>query len=310
MKLVTLVTEYLKHLKALGRAHYTIRNVRNLLLRFIAYLEQEDITEAGELTAEVLEEYQQELAFSLTSKGTPLTLRSQQKALCTVKGFTRYLYEKDYLVQDPGRKIKLPKQPKYLPRSILSTKEINQIMTGPNMRTLLGYRDRVVLEVLYDTAVRRSEVANIRLSDLDLEDGFIRVKGKGEKERVVPVSRKVSELIKTYLIGIRPELAREKGQDPGWLFLNDKGERIHLHTVWTLVKRSAKRAEITKNVTTHTFRHTCVTHMLRNGAPIRHLQEMLGHESLETTQIYTRVTINDLKEVHRKYHPSEQIKED
>jgi len=310
MKLAELLSEYLRHLKALGRASYTLRNIRNLLLRFLGYLEEEGVTDAGELTAEVIEEYQQELAFSFTSKGTPLSLRSQQKALCTVKGFTRYLHEKDYLLSDPGRKIKLPKQPKYLPRSILSTEEIDQIMTAPNMRTLLGYRDRLVLEVLYDTAVRRSEVAHIRLTDLDLEEGFIRVQGKGDKERIVPVSRKVCELIKTYLIGIRPELAREKDQDTGWLFLNDKGDRIHLHTIWTLVKRSAKKADLTKNVTPHTFRHTCVTHMLRNGAPIRHLQEMLGHESLETTQIYTRVTINDLKEVHRKYHPSEQMKED
>ncbi|MFZ2630836.1 MAG: tyrosine-type recombinase/integrase [Desulfosalsimonadaceae bacterium] len=121
------------------------------------------------------------------------------------------------------------------------------------------------------------------------------------KERVVPLSKGVCELIQNYIRFIRPALVT--GTDHGYLLVNDKGGRIRVHTIWKNIKHCARLANLKKNITTHTFRHTCATHMLRNGAPIRHLQEMLGHASLESTQIYTHVTINDLKEIHAKYHP-------
>ena len=142
-------------------------------------------------------------------------------------------------------------------------------------------------------------------SDL-LDSGYIRVIGKGNKERVVPMSRRVCDLVLNYIRFIRPALLKEP--DHGYLMVNDKGGPMRTHTVWRIVKACARQAHLKKNVTTHTFRHTCATHMLKNGAPIRHLQEMLGHESLESTQIYTRVTINDLKEIHAKYHPGAQMK--
>jgi integrase/recombinase XerD len=174
------------------------------------------------------------------------------------------------------------------------------------MRTNRGYRNRIILELLYDTAIRRAEVANIRLSDLDLNAGYILIHGKGDKDRVVPVSVRVCELVQNYILMVRSNFVSD--EDPGYLILNRWGQKMDPNAVWAVVKRCANLAGIKKNTTTHTFRHTCATHMLKNGAPVRHLQEMLGHESLESTQIYTHVTINDLKQIHAKYHPSETIK--
>lgn len=301
MKIRDVIPDYLTYLAAIDRSYHTIRDARYTLRNFAKYLENVQAYYIEHLTRSVIEDYQEELAFSLTAKGKPLSIRTQIKRLCVVKGFTRYLQEKDYCVHDPSLKIKLPKEPRRLPRSILNPSEIKKLLKTPDLRTNQGYRDRVMIEILYDTAVRRAEIAGIKVHDIDFTAGFILIRGKGDKERVVPLSAYVCELVRNYMLAVRPDYV--KGKDTGWLFMNDKGQKIHVHTVWMIVKRNAKKSRIGKNITTHTFRHTCVTHMLKNGAPIRHLQEMLGHESLESTQIYTHVTINDLKEVHAKYHP-------
>jgi integrase/recombinase XerD len=146
-------------------------------------------------------------------------------------------------------------------------------------------------------------VANIRLSDLDLSAGFIRIHGKGDKDRVVPVSYRVCELIQKYLLFVRPAFVKEN--DSGHLILNRSGRAMAANGIYIIVKHYGRR--IKKKVTTHSLRHTCATHMLKNGAPVRHIQELLGHESLESTQIYTHVTINDLKQVHERFHPSQTL---
>lgn len=306
MNIKDLIPEYLKYLKTVNRSYHTIRNAGFMLRNFAGYLEKDQIAGISGLCREVIEDYQQELAFTQTAQGKPLSVRTQVKRLCTVKGFTRFLKEKDFCVSDAGERIRLPKEPQCLPRSILTHAEINQMMNAPDMRTNTGFRDRVMLEILYDTAIRRAELSQIQLADLDLAAGFVKVCGKGDKERVVPVSATVCELINNYILAVRPALLN--GKSSNWLIVNDKGDQIKVHTVWKNIKACARLAGLKKNITTHTFRHTCATHMLKNGAPIRHLQEMLGHESLESTQIYTHVTINDLKEIHARYHPGANMK--
>ncbi|KJS30846.1 MAG: hypothetical protein VR64_14055, partial [Desulfatitalea sp. BRH_c12] len=241
-----------------------------------------------------------------TAKGKLLSLRTQAQSLGVVKAFTRFLKEHDYLINDPGETIHPPRKPKRLPKVILSENEIKTLMDSAADRTNRGYRNRIILEILYDTAIRRSEMAGIKISDLDLTAGFILIRGKGDKERVVPLSARVCRLVESYMLMVRPALLHDK--DTGHLVVNRWGDKMDPNSIWAVVKRCATLAGIRKNVSTHTFRHTCATHMLKNGAPVRHLQEMLGHESLESTQIYTRVTINDLKQIHAKYHPSESIK--
>jgi len=308
MKIKALIPEYLKNMKAIGRSYYTIRVAGYTLKSFVRYLAGEQIDTIEDLSRDVIEDYQQELAFSLTAKGMPLSVRTQVKRLGTIKGFSRFLKEKDYLVHDPADGIKLPKEPRRLPRSILSPIEIKRLIKAQDVRTHGGYRNRVLLEILYDTAIRRSELSNIKLIDLDLDAGYLKVLGKGDKERVVPLCKRVCGLIRNYILFVRPSLLQ--GKDNGWLMLNSNGGQLKAHTIWKIVKQCARTAKLKKNITTHTFRHTCATHMLKNGAPIRHLQEMLGHASLESTQIYTHVTINDLKEIHARYHPSETLQSD
>jgi len=304
MKINELIVEYLRHLNTLGRSYYTIRGAKYGLKGFCRFLEEEYVFNLEDLTEDILEEYQQDQAFRLTGKGTLLSVRSQSQQLGLVRGFTRFLKDKDYLLHDPGKCIRLPKKPKTLPRSILSTSEINKLLNAPDMHTNQGYRNRVILEILYDTAIRRLELSYIKVADLDLDSGYIHVHGKGDKDRVVPLSKRVCDLVRNYNLMVRPHFLNSS--DPGYLVLNRWGHKMDPNAVWAVVKRFAWLAGIKKNVTTHSFRHTCATHMLKNGAPVRHIQEMLGHESLESTQIYTRVTINDLKEIHAKYHPGEK----
>jgi len=305
MKIKELIPVYLKNLKVLGRSYHTVRGAKYVLRRFVRFLETENADHIEDLSADILAEYQQELYFSLTAKGKPLSLRTQAQTLGVIKGFTGFLKDKDYLIHDPGQTTKLPKKPKRLPKVILSPNEVRQLLDAPDMQTNRGYRNRIILEILYDTAIRRDEVRNIRLVDLDLDAGYIRIQGKGNKERVVPLGRRVCELIQNYILMVRPCFVN--GRDHGYLILNRWGRQMNANGIWAAVKRCVQLAGIKKNVTTHTFRHTCATHMLKNGAPTRHLQQMLGHESLESTQIYTHVTINDLKQIHAKYHPSESL---
>ncbi len=301
MKIKALIPVYLRHLKTIGRSDRTILNVRNDMRKFIRFLESEKVFILEDLTADIAYEYQQDLAFSLTAKGKPLTLRTQAQLLSVVKGFTRFLKEKDYLIRNPGEQIKLPKKPKRLPKVIMDKNEVQKLIDAPDTHTNRGYRNRVILEILYDTAVRRSEIRSIKLPDLDLESGYILIHGKGNKERVVPLSERVCELIRNYILFVRINFLI--GDDPGYLILNRWGEQMTPSAVYEVVRSCLRLSGIKKKVSTHSFRHTCATHMLKNGAPIRHIQEMLGHESLESTQIYTKVTINDLKEIHAKYHP-------
>ena len=304
MKIADLIPVYIDHLRGCGRAANTIKGIRAGLRRFLRFLESEGVTDLEELTRQVLEAYRSELSFCLTARGTPLARPTQIQLLCNVKGFTAFLKYGDYLFSDPGESLAVPKNHGSLPKAILSAGEVERLMAAPDTRTVRGYRNRVMLELIYDTAVRRAEVSDIKLPDLDLNGGYIRIHGKGGRERVVPASVRVCGLIGNYLQFVRPEMVR--GDDPGHLFLNRWGHRMAPNSVWAVVRRCVQLAGIKKRVSTHTLRHSCATHMLKNGAPVRHIQEMLGHASINTTQIYTRVTINDLKRAHAKYHPFEK----
>ena len=306
MKIAHVIPIYLKHLKILERTPYTIKGERYGLKRLVTFLDGQRVHHIEDITMDLMAEYQEDLAFTLTAKGTLLSASSRERILVTARCFTRFLKEKDYLLHDPGERIQLPKTPRRLPKVILSRREIKKLMNAPDMQIHRGFRDRLILEVLYDTAIRRSEMAGIRIDDLDLEAGYIKVHGKGNKDRVVPLSDRVCILAKEYILLVRPSFIKQN--DPGYLILNRSGNQMVANGIYVIVKRCVSLAGIKKNITTHTFRHTCATHMLRNGAPIRHIQEMLGHESLESTQIYTRVTINDLKKIHAQYHPSENMK--
>ncbi|MEE9343934.1 MAG: tyrosine-type recombinase/integrase [Gammaproteobacteria bacterium] len=304
MKLSDAIRQYLNALNTNGRSPHTVKGAKSALKELQLFLQSLDVNDIEQLDHDSLMHYREELAWRLTPKGTPLTARSQSECLGHCRAFCRWLVAHDLVVGDPSIKIPNPKKPQQLPKAILEPCEVRKILRQPDMSTATGYRDKVILEVLYSTAIRREEVANIQQQDLDTENGYIIIReGKGRKDRVVPVGDNVCQLIETYLTGIRADWINADN-DPH-LFLNRWGQGISPNAIWAVVKKAVKSAKIKKPVSTHTFRHSCATHMLKNGAPIRHLQELLGHVSLETTQIYTRITINELKQIHSQYHPGE-----
>lgn len=247
------VTEYARFLMGKGQSKYTLKNVRYALKKFTGFLEESGIQRIEDINQELIEEYQQALCYDVGKTGRSLALRTQGNLLSVVKGFTRYLKDRHCFVTDPGENVLLPKKPKRLPRTILTKREVRKILVAPDMQTKSGYRDRVILEILYDTAIRRGEVSAIQIKHIDLDDGYIHVHGKGNKQRVVPVSRRVCELIENYLKFVRTEFL--KGSDDGFLILNRFGSRMDPNGIWAVVKRHAEKAGTNKNVSTHTFRH-------------------------------------------------------
>jgi len=300
--------KYRQHLTILNYAPLTIKGYLFYLNRFIKYLGEINITEIAAVTRDVVRDYQTHLYEAINYKGQPNGVFYQNNNVKVVKSFFRFLKENDYLAGDPAKDITYAKVPKRLPRSILSGSEAKKVIHGSNTKTALGYRDRTILEVLYSTGIRNQELINLLLTDVDYTEGLIRINsGKGDKDRVVPIGKIACRYIENYVKAVRPMLV--KNPTNNHLFITIKGNTL-AHTVpGQAIRRSNRKAKLKKNITPHTFRHTCATLMLRNKANIRHIQELLGHATLGSTQVYTSVTITDLKEVHSKCHPREKDRE-
>lgn len=304
----TLAERYQEHLTILNYAPGTITGHLFSLKRFFAYLQEMGITEISAVTKDVIRDYQTHLYEEINQKGEPNSVSTQNNHLKVVKSFFRFLCEHDYLVGDPARDISYAKTPKRLPRSILTQAEMKKLLHAPDTKTILGYRDRTILELLYSAGIRRGEVTTLMLQDVDYHDGLVRVNsGKGKRDRVVPIGRIACRYLENYIKAVRPSLIRDPYDNH--LFLSLRGKRLSKNMLWEIVKRYAKKARIKKTISPHTFRHTCATLMLKNKANIRHIQEMLGHASLDSTQVYASVSIADLKEVHQRCHPRERDRE-
>lgn len=303
-----LINRYCAHLKTLNYAVKTIKGQQFYLNRFLAWLKGIGIEEIAAVTKDVVMDYQAHLFEEINFRGQPNTVFSQNRNLQAVKSFFRFLSENDYIVGDPAKNVSYAKEPQRLPRSILTQSEAKKVLHAPDTKTVLGYRDRTILEVLYSTGIRKEELLNIRLTDVDYADGFIRINcGKGRKDRVVPLGKIACRYLENYITGVRPSLIRNPHNNH--LFLSLRGNRLSKNMIWEIVKSYAVKAKMKKNISPHTFRHTCATLMLRNNANIRHIQELLGHASLDSTQVYASVSINDLKEVHARCHPREKDRE-
>jgi integrase/recombinase XerD len=300
--------EYIQSLKVRNLAKRTIEARAFMLGSFFHYLHSRNIREINVIGKGIILDYQTELYQTINKRGRPNSVSYQNSMLSAVKGFMRFLKERDYIVRDPSFDVPYGKQLKRLPRGILTTTEARRIIGVPDTTCALGYRDRTILEVLYTTGIRKQELNNLNLTDVDYHDGFLRIdQGKGSKDRIVPIGRIACRYLENYIKSVRPELIKDPYNNA--LFLSTRGNRLSKNMVWEMVKKYARKAKIKKNISPHTFRHSCATAMLRNKADIRAVQELLGHESLESTQIYTRVTIGDLKEVHRRCHPREKEKD-
>jgi integrase/recombinase XerD len=303
-----MVKEYLKSLEVRNFSGRTIHEAAWRLEKFLEYLASRSIIGPRAITREVISSYQVDLYEKINLRGKPNTVSFQNGMLSTVKQFTKFLKERDHTVSDPAADIPYAKVPGSLPRGVLSSAEARKILHATDTSCVIGYRDRAVLEVLYSTGIRKEELGSLTLSDVDTTDGFLRVEnGKGGKDRIVPLGRIACRYLENYMKSVRPELIKDPYEKH--LFLTSRGKSFSKNVVWELVKKYAKKARIHKNVHPHTFRHTCATAMLKNRANIRAVQELLGHASLNSTQVYTHLSITDLKQIHAQCHPREKDKE-
>jgi integrase/recombinase XerD len=303
-----LFEKYRQHLIILNYSPRTIHGRLLYLNRFLTHLAELNITRITAVTKEIISDYQTHLFEEINSRGEPNCVCTQNSVLGIVKSFFSFLAENDYIVADPAKKISYAKEPKKLPRSILTGPEAKKVLHAPDTKTVLGYRDRTILEILYSSGIRKEELLNVLITDVDYTEGIIRINGgKGKKDRVVPIGKIACRYIENYVKAIRPLLTQDLHNN--YLFISMRGNRLSKNMIWEIVKSYTRKARIKKNISPHTFRHTCATLMLRNKANIRHIQELLGHSSLDSTQVYSHVSITDLKEVHSKCHPREKDKE-
>jgi len=279
----------------------TAEGYRFYARQFLLWLRARGI-ELNAVRTEDLQAFQRELYTRRRKDGRPYSVGHQATVLTVVRHLFRFLYRRLYIVKDPAASLELPRLEKRLPRVILSPQEVLRMLGSARQKTPTGLRDRAILETFYATGLRVSELARLTPYDVDTEERVLRVVlGKGRKDRNVPLTRAAAAALEHYLVKARPKLVREFKAP--YLFLADKGGFLHCAVLNKIVRRYAKKARIKKHVTCHTFRHTVATHLLKGRADIRHIQVLLGHRSLGTTELYTRVEISDLKEVIRRAHP-------
>lgn len=240
----------------------------------------------------------QEFLYSIAEIVAPTT---QARIISGLKNFFNYFILEGYIEKSPVELIEAPKTGRKLPDT-LSLKEIDLLISAIDQSTPEGFRNKVMLEVLYSCGLRVSELVGLRLSDLFFEEGFIRVIGKGSKHRFVPIDEHSMELITLYINTIRSQYTVKK-ESSDIVFLNRRGAQLTRAMIFTIIKRLAIEVELNKNISPHTFRHSFATHLLENGADIRAIQVMLGHESITTTEIYTHITTERLRVVLEDYHP-------
>jgi len=285
-----------------GYAEDTIRARRTALRRFIAWCEERALRDPKDITKPILERYQRHLFYYRKADGRPMTLGTQFGCLAPLKTFFKWLARENHILYNPASELTLPKLPKHLPRVILSTQEVESILREAQPSNAAGLRDRALLETLYSTALRRMELPGLALYDVDLTRRLVMVReGKGRRDRVVPIGARAAAWVDKYLQESRPQLLIAESEA---LFLTDYGEPVTPEYVAERVRRYMHFAGIDKPGATHLLRHACATHMLENGADTRFIQALLGHADLGTTQIYTHVSIDKLKEIHDATHPA------
>lgn len=306
--LPTCAADFLEHEKARNYALRTVQMHDYHLARFIAFCEERGVVSVHDVTRPVVVRFQRFLFYYRTKRGKPLGYSSQSQALGAVRQMFRYLTRASVVYANPAADLELPRRDQTLPKATLTVSEVEKILRSIDDKNPMAIRDRAILETLYSTGMRRVELCCLKVHDLDEERGVIIVRqGKGKKDRVVPVGDRALAWIRKYIDKERHMVALEP--DDLWLFLTEEGEALSPGWLTQAVRRHIEHAEIAKSGSCHIFRHTMATLMLEGGADIRYIQEILGHASLETTQVYTRVSIEHLKRVHNLAHPAKLERE-
>lgn len=303
---VVLMKEHIEALKVKGQSERTVAACEWSLSDFILWCQERELMTPREITRPILQRYQRVLFYARKDDGSPLTLATQHKRLVSIKQFFLWLTRNNHLLGNPASGMELPKVERRLPKHVLSGREVEKILAQPQLARPKGVRDRAILETLYSTGVRRRELARIKLVDLDLERGTVMVRqGKGRRDRMIPIGERAAAWVEKYAREVRPAYATEP--DEGTLFLSQWGGPLSVHNLSSLVARYVEKAEIGKKGGCHLFRHAMATLMLEGGADIRFIQQMLGHVKLDTTEIYTHVSIRKLKEIHTMTHPAARL---
>jgi integrase/recombinase XerD len=288
-----LADQFISHLRVeRGLADNTIHSYSRDLLRFFQFLEGRKRSP--------LQATQDDIMDYMSSLQKALSIRSCARNLSALKMFFRFLVSEGKIEGSPARLLGTPKLPRKLP-AVLTRDEVDMLLSQPDPSNQRGQRDKAMLELLYATGLRVSELVGLQISNINLEAGFVRMVGKGSKERMVPMGTKALEVIKGYLSEARGKLLKSKSSS--YLFLNSRGAGLTRQGFWKIIKKYGKKAGIRKEITPHKLRHSFASHLLEGGADLRSVQVMLGHADISTTQIYTHITRERLKQIHEKYHP-------
>jgi len=289
--------------QAAGQTEEGLRTRNFAIIRFIAWCDERGITRVQDVTRPMLERYQRHLYHYRKKNGAPLSVIAQLGLLTALTAWFRWLTRSHHILSNPAADLELPKKPKALPKTILSVAQVETVLNQADAATPLGVRNRAILETFYSTGIRRLEMMNLKIYDLDTERGTLMIRqGKGRKDRFIPIGARACAWVDKYLREVRGELVT--AADDQTLFLDDFGQPLSARFLGDLVRRHLEHAGVTTPGACHIFRHAMATHMLENGADIRYIQTMLGHADLATTQIYTQVSMTKLKEVHEATHPA------
>lgn len=290
-----LVLEFLDFLSVeRGLSKNTIDAYRRDLRSYINFLKLQKINDINHTTRTVIVSY----LLLMQKKGKASS--SISRACAAIKSFYHFLVRERRIKEDPTINLDTPKLEKRLPR-VLTVGEVEDLLNQPDVTNLWGLRDKALLELLYATGIRVSELISIRVEDVNLEMGFLRCFGKGSKERIVPIGSVALNYLERYINEARNQLVKDK--ETNILFINHRGKGLTRQGFWKIIKKYARQAGINKEITPHTLRHSFATHLLENGADLRAVQEMLGHADISTTQIYTHITRSRIKEVYDRTHP-------
>ena len=295
--------EYLSSLRVRNYSEETIEGRRQSLNVVLIWSYERDLVRASDITKPILESYLRHLHRYRKKNGKPLGFSSKSNRIIAVRDFFKWLCRSNYLLSNPASELDLPRPEKRLPEEPFTIQQVETILIQPDLSDPLGVRDRAIMELLYSSGLRRSELVRLQIEDLNFERETLQVRqGKGGKDRVVPVGKRALAWLERYLEEVRPQL--EVSYHEHAFFLSSYGEAFNADVLSRKVSAYIKKADIGRSGSCHLFRHTCATHMLEGGADIRFIQQLLGHEKLETTQIYTEVSIKQLQEVHARTHPA------
>ena len=303
----TLAGEAKRYLDSLEVRNYspgTIASSRDKLHYFLEWATMRELEDPNAITLPILEGYQRHLHRRRKDNGNPLSATTQRTYTTAVKMLFAWMTKQNVLAANPASELELPRPEKRLHEEALTIEQMKAVLNVPDTTDPLGLRDRTMLELFYSTGIRRSELVRVEVTDINHERGTLRVyQGKGHKDRIVPVGERALSWLSRYLEESRTKLVLDSAEKA--LFLTSYGEAFNPDVLSRKVSKFIKEADIGRTGSCHLLRHTCATHMLDGGADIRYIQQLLGHEKLETTAIYTEVSISRLKIVHAKTHPAE-----